>query len=324
MLKTNTKVSTMENEVTVCTVKKKRKPFGSDQRQLLGMQIPGLLLIFVFCYLPMIGLVIAFKDYRYNLGMFKSPWIGFQNFKFLFESDTLWVLIRNTIGYNAMFIIGEIIVCLTLAILMYGIKEKLSIKIFQSSLFLPYFLSWVVVSYVSHALLSMDFGLINSIRAMFGMDKISFYSEPKYWPGILLFFDIWKHVGYKTLVYYGSLLSLDTSLMEAAAIDGCTYFKRIRYIIIPHLTSTIIILLILSIGGIFRSDFGMFFYLPKDAGVLYDVTDVLDTYIMRSIRVAGNLGASSAAGLLQSVVGFILVVITNAIVKRNDEDNALF
>lgn len=302
----------------------KRKPLGADQKQLLLMQLPGLIKIFIFSYLPMIGIIIAFKDYRYNLGIFKSPWAGFDNFKFLIESDTLTLLIRNTVGYNAMFIISEIVVCVTLAIFMYGISSKKAIKVFQSAMFLPYFLSWVVVSYVSHALLSVDYGLINSVITKLGMSRISFYSEPKYWPFIFLFFDVWKHVGYKTLVYYGGLLSLDTSLMEAAAIDGCTYLKRIRYIILPHLKSTIIMLLILSIGGIFASDYGMFYYLPKQAGVLQDVTDTLDTYIMRSIQVAGNLGASSAAGLMQSVVGLILVIVTNAIVKRNDEDNALF
>jgi len=308
----------------ITSVKKGRKPIGADQRHLLLMQLPGLLLVLVFSYLPMIGIMIAFKDYRYHLGIFESPWAGFSNFKFLIESDTLSLLIRNTMGYNAMFIVSEIVVCVLLAIFMYGISSKKAIKVFQSAMFLPYFLSWVVVSYVSHALLSVDYGMINSFLTSMGMEKISFYSEPKYWPFVFLFFDVWKNVGYKTLVYYGSLLSLDTCLMEAAAIDGCTYMKRIRYIILPHLKSTIIILLILSIGGIFRSDYGMFYYLPKQAGVLQDVTDTLDTYIMRSIQVAGNLGASSAAGLLQSVVGLILVVVTNWIVKRNDEENALF
>lgn len=315
---------TTNQQLSTRDIKRKRKPLGSDQRQLLLMQLPGLIKILIFSYLPMIGIIIAFKDYRYNLGIFKSPWVGFDNFKFLIESDTLTLLIRNTVGYNAMFIIAEIIVCVVLAIFMYGISSKKAIKVFQSAMFLPYFLSWVVVSYVSHALLSMDFGLINAILSKIGVDRISFYSEPKYWPFIFLFFAVWKNVGYKTLVYYGGLLSLDTSLMEAAAIDGCTYMKRIRYIILPHLKSTIIILLILSIGGIFASDYGMFYYLPKQAGVLQDVTDTLDTYIMRSIQVAGNLGASSAAGLMQSVVGLILVILTNAIVKKNDEDNALF
>ncbi len=305
-------------------VKKIRKPLSTDDKHLFLMQFPGLLLVFIFSYLPMFGIVIAFKNYRYNLGIFGSPWAGFDNFKFLIESNTLLLLIRNTIGYNAMFIVSEIVVCVTLAIFMYGITSKKAIKVFQSAMFLPYFLSWVVVSYVSHALLSLDFGLINSVLGKFDITKISFYSDSKYWPFIFLFFDVWKHVGYKTLVYYGSLLSLDTCLMEAAAIDGCTYLKRIRYIIFPHLKSTIIILFILSIGGIFRSDYGMFYYLPKQMGILQDVTDVLDTYIMRSIQVSGNLGASSAAGLLQSVVGLILVIGTNAFVKRNDQDNALF
>lgn len=306
------------------TTTKKKNPIGKDQWQLFLMQLPGLIKILIFSYLPMVGIIIAFKDYRYNLGIFKSAWAGLKNFKFLFESDTLALLIRNTVGYNSIFIISEIVVCVTLAIFMYGISSKKAIKVFQSSMFLPYFLSWVVVSYVSHALLNVNYGIVNKVVTSMGMDRISFYSEPKYWPAIFVFFDVWKHMGYKTLVYYGSLLSLDSGLMEAAAIDGCTYLKRIWYIVIPHLKTTIIMLLILSIGGIFASDYGMFYYLPKQAGVLQDATDTLDTFIMRSIQVAGDLGASSAAGLMQSVVGFILVIVTNFIVKKNDEDSALF
>ena len=304
--------------------KKSRKGIKKDQLALFSMQLPGIIYVLIFSYLPMIGLIIAFKDYKFNLGMFGSHWNGLKNFEFLFGSNTFFTLVRNTIGYNLVFMIATRLLGIFCAILLYNITNKYSIKVIQSCIFVPYLLSWIVVSYVSHAFLSNSTGMINRIVEMFGGNSISFYTEPKYWPAILIFFNLWKHVGFDTLVYYGTILSIDTSLLEAASLDGCTYLRRIWHIVLPHLKTTIVMLLILGIGNICKSDFGLFFYLPKDTGALYSVTDTLDTYITRAIRTTGSLGSASAAGLIQSVVGLILVLISNAAVKKLDSSSALF
>ena len=303
---------------------KKRKRYGESHWSLALMGLPGILLLFVFNYIPMGGLIIAFKDYKYNLGIFRSSWNGIKNFRIMFSSNTFFQLVRNTIGYNMTFILLTVFVSVCVALLLDNISSKRSIKVMQSSMFLPYFLSWIVVSYVSHACLDYNSGIINTFLSHIGKEKISFYSEPKYWPFILVLFNTWKTVGFNSLVYYGTILSIDTELYEAAMLDGCGYLKRVRYITIPHLRPTIITMLLLSLGSVVRSDYGLFFYLPKDTGVLYSVTDVLDTYILRTLRVAGSVGQASAAGFLQSIVGLLLVVAVNAAVRKYEEESALF
>lgn len=295
-----------------------------EETELFTMQLPGIIFVIIFFYLPMIGIIIAFKDYKFNAGIFGSKWNGFKNFEFLFQSNTFFTLVRNTVGYNVVFIVLTKVIGVICAVLLYNIRCKFAIKIIQSGIFIPYLLSWIVVSYVSYAYLAYDTGTVNNILEFFGQERITFYTEPKYWPYILVFFHLWKSIGFDTLVYYGTILAIDTTLFEAASLDGCTYLKRIRYIVLPHLKTTIIMLLILAIGGICRSDFGLFFYIPQDTGALYSVTDTLDTYIMRAIRTSGNLGSASAAGLIQSFVGLFLVLISNHIVKKVDADSALF
>lgn len=307
---------------------KEKKTYSSynkkDQWTLFSMQLPGIIYTIIFLYLPMVGIIIAFKDYKFNLGMFLSPWNGFKNFEFLLESNRFFTLLRNTIGYNLVFILLSRLLCVACALFLYNITNKYVIKFIQSGIFMPFLLSWIVVSYVSYAFLANDLGLINSVIRFFGGTPISFYNSPKYWPFILTFFYLWKTIGFDTLVYYGTILSIDTELLEAASLDGCTYMQKVRYIILPHLKQVIIMLLILALGGIIRSDFGMFYYLPKDTGALYSITDTLDTYINRSILVTGNMGSAAAAGLIQSIVGMILVIVTNKVVKRLDSDSALF
>lgn len=292
--------------------------------ELLLLQCPAIVYCIIFCYLPMIGIIVAFKDYRFNLGIFGSEWSGLKNFEFLFASNKFFTLVRNTIGYNLVFIIITNIVNICLALLLYNIKKKTSIKIIQSATFIPYFLSWIVVSYISLALLSYDTGLINKFLAMFGKAPIEFYSDPSRWPIIFLLFHLWKGCGFGLLVYYGTMLSIDTELLEAAALDGCGYLKRIWYIILPHIKGTVVILIILALGSMFHSDFGMFYYLPNNQGVLYETTDVLDTYIMRSIQETNNLSASSAASFIQSICGFVLIVTVNLIIKKIDSEKSLF
>lgn len=314
----------MELKKEVAKKEKKRNAMHRENGELFLLQLPAIVYVFIFCYLPMVGLIIAFKDYKFDLGIFGSKWNGINNFKYLFGSQTFYTLVRNTIGYNFASIFIGMAVSAILALMLEVLTSKIAIKIYQSSMFLPVFLSWVVVSYISYALFAVDTGMINNILKHFGHDGISFYSEIKYWPFILIFFGVWKGFGQTTLIYYGTLLSVDQEIIEAATLDGCGYIKKIIYIMLPHLKQTMIMMFILSIGGIFRSDFGLFFYLPKDTGVLYGVTDVLDTYIMRSLRFSANVGMSSAAGFLQSVVGFITVVTVNKIVNKMDSESAIY
>lgn len=314
----------LNSEVKQKTKIRKMPGKNKSTIELFMLQLPAIVYVLLFSYLPMIGIIVAFKQYRFNLGIFGSPWNGLKNFEFLFGSDTFTTLLRNTIGYNLLFLVVGNIVNVTLAIFMYNIKSKYSLKVVQSAIFIPHFLSWIVVSYVSFALLSYDLGFLNKIADLFGLEKQQYYFQPQKWPLIFLLFTIWKGSGFGTLVYYGTILAIDTELFEAAAIDGCGYIKRIWYIILPHLKVTAATLMILSLGNIMHSDFGMYFYLPMDEGALYKTTDVIDTYIMRSIRETNNLSASSAASFLQSVVGCALVVTVNAIVRKFDKESALF
>jgi len=293
--------------------------------ELFCLQLPAIIYLLLFNYLPMVGIIVAFKQYKFSLGIFGSPWNGIDNFKFLFEAKTFYTLIRNTLGYNVTFLILSHLLNMFLALCLYNVnKSKTAIKIFQTSMFLPYFLSWIVISYISYAFLSYNTGIINNLLEMVGLEKVEFYRETKYWPFIFLFFTLWKSAGFGTLVYYGSILSIDETQFEAAEIDGCNYVKKIWYIILPHLKTTIVTLVILNLGSILNSDFGMYYYLPNDSGILYKVTDVLDTYITRSLKETTNFGAPSAASFIQSVCGFTLVIFVNWVVKKINGESSLF
>ncbi|MBP3360914.1 MAG: sugar ABC transporter permease [Clostridia bacterium] len=314
------------NEATVTEVagKHKKKKYGSTHWLLTLMALPGILIIFIFKYLPMGGLILAFKNYKYSLGILGSEWVGMKNFMFLFNSSTFSILVRNTVLYNLAFIVLNIVAGIMAALFLDNVMSKRGIKLFQTSMFLPYFLSWIVVSYISLSLLDYDKGIINQILGVFGQNSISFYSETKWWPAILIFFNTWKNLGFNALIYYGTIISIDSELYEAATIDGCGYFRRVKYITIPHLKPTVIILGLLALSGIFRSDFGLFYYLPADSGALYDVTDVLDTYITRSILNTSSLGQSTATGLVQSIVGLLLILTVNSVVRKYESESALF
>lgn len=292
--------------------------------QLYSMCAIPLLLIFIFNYLPMGGLVIAFKDYRYDKGIFGSDWAGFKNFKYFFETDTFSRITFNTLFMNLLFIVTGTVCAVGLAILLFQLKSRRSTKVFQTALIIPNFISWVIAAYMVFALLSPRNGVINMILAHFGGQKIDWYSRPGAWPVILTICNIWKNVGMDSVVYYASLMGVDMALFEAADIDGATRWQKIRYIIIPSLTPVISILTILKIGNIFRADFGLFYNVTRDVGILYRTTDVVDTYIYRSMQSVGNMGMASAVGLLQSIVGFGLVTLTNYITKKIDPDRALY
>ncbi len=251
-------------------------------------------------------------------------WVWLDNFKFLFKSSDAWLITRNTVLYNLVFIILGIVLPVTLAILLKEIFNKRLSKFYQTSMFLPYFLSWVVVSYCLYAFLSPEKGYLNTIFASMGMDKVSWYTESVYWPFIIIIMSQWKGVGYGTVVYLASICGIDKTYYEAALIDGATKWQQIKNITIPLLKPIIIIMFITSIGGMFRSDFGLFYQLPKNSGALYPVTNVIDTYVYRGLMNLGNVGMSSAAALYQSFVGMILIITTNAIVKKVDEESAFF
>lgn len=290
---------------------------------LLGLALPGIIYLFIMNYIPMAGILLAFKNYNARLGFFKSEWCGFRNFRFLFASQDAYRIIRNTIGYNFLFIVVTTIVAISVALLLNEIGKRTLVKIYQTTYFLPYFISWVVVGFMAKILFSYNTGILNQIRNVFGFDNLAWYQTTKPWLLILPLADIWKKVGYQSVIYYGALMSIDQEMFEAARIDGCSGLKTIRYITLPSIMPVIMILFILSIGSIMRSDFGLFYYVPNNSGTIYAVTDVIDTYIFRTLRETGDIGVTSAVGFIQAVVGALLVLFTNKIVKKFSSDNAL-
>lgn len=295
---------------------------------LYSMLIPGIVLLLLFSYLPMFGVVIAFKDMQYGSTFFKSladsPWIGLDNFTFFTSTPDAWRITRNTLGYNFVFIILGLIVPITISIMLFELLHKKMAKFYQSVIFLPNFLSWVVVSYVVYAFLHPTSGFLNKVIELTGADPISFYQEPKYWPFILVFMNIWKHVGYSVVIYLAALSGIDESYYEAAMIDGATKWQQIRSITLPLLAPMVSILTIMAVGRIFSADFGLFFNVPLDQGALRETTEVIDTYVYHSLMSSGDIGLSSAASLYQSVVGFILVLGANLFARKIDEDYKLF
>ncbi|MGL4972971.1 MAG: ABC transporter permease [Culicoidibacterales bacterium] len=292
------------------------------------LTIPATIWYVIFAYLPMIGVLLAFKRYRVNGGfftsLFTSEWVGFDNFKFLFSSSDAWLITRNTVLYNIVFIVLGIVIPILLAIGINELFNKRLAKFYQSMLFLPYFISWVVVSYFVYAFLSPESGWINSMIEQMGGNPVSWYSEVKYWPFIIIFMGVWKTLGYNIVVYLAAICGIDQTYYEAAMLDGATKWQQIRYITIPLLKPVIIILFILAVGRIFSADFGLFYQVTRDSGALYSVTNVIDTYVYRGLMTLGEVGMSSAAALYQSAVGFILIMITNAVIKKIDKDQALF
>ncbi|WP_088810995.1 MULTISPECIES: sugar ABC transporter permease [Listeria] len=298
-------------------------------KAFLAMCLPGFAWLIVFFYIPVFGNVVAFKDFQYAAGGFidslkASPWVGFDNFKFLFSSDNAYLITRNTVLYNLAFIVLGLIVAVMIAIIMSELRSKKLVKVYQTSMLLPYFLSWVVISYFVYAFLSPDKGLLNSIIVANGGEAISWYTEPKYWPYILVFMGIWKGVGYNSIIYFATIMGIDPTYYEAAQMDGASKWQQVKNVTLPQLVPLITILSILAVGNIFRADFGLFYQVPRNSGALYEVTSVLDTYIYNGLTSTGDIGMAAAAGLYQSLVGFILVVGTNLIVRKYDPESALF
>lgn len=296
----------------------------SRQRNMLILAALPIIQIFIFAYLPMFGLVIAFKDYRFDTGIWGSKWVGLDNFKFFLTSKEFTSIAWNTIFLNFLFIIVGMIAAIFVAVLLFELVGRTNTKIYQTVMITPNFLSWVIVGYMAYAFLNPEAGFINGLLQKLGLQKINWYSEPGYWPAILTIVSVWKGVGMNSVYYYANLMGIDSSLFEAAEIDGASKLQKTRYITVPCLKKLAIMLFIMSVGGIFRSDFGLFYQVTRDVGTLYKTTDVMDTYIFRALKTVGDMSMSSAAGFLQSIVGFITVIITNAVVKRLDEDCAMF
>lgn len=295
-----------------------------DNRQLFSMCVPGIILLALFAYLPMFGLVLAFKNYKFNLGIFGSEWVGFKNFEFFFTSGTFGRLIRNTLGLNLLFLLCNTVITVLLALLLYEINSCHAIKAFQTVIFLPFIVSWVAASYALYANLADVNGIVNGILTFFGKETVSWYTTPKWWPYILLVCYLWKNMGYGIIIYYGNLLSIDKSYFEAAQLDGATRWQVMWKISYPFIRPIVTMFFILSLGRIFSADFGMFYYLTKNSSMLYSVTDVIDTYVYRALRVTGDVGMSTAIGLCQSVVGFIILVVANKITKKINGEGTLF
>lgn len=304
-------------------VKVKNRPKKKMNWGLGFLALPGVLFLLAFSYAPLFGLIIPFKNIDYAKGIFNSDWAGFDNFKFFFSSQDAWRITRNTVLLNFMFIAVTLFLAVVFSLALFELGRR-QVKLYQTCTFVPYFVSWVVASYILYAFLSPDMGVIPNMLESMGMDIPNFYNSPEYWPGILLFSYVWKNIGYMMLLFYATLMGIDTTQFEAAAIDGANKFQIVMKISIPFLVPTIILMALLQIGKIFYADFGMFYFLTKDSGTLYATTDVIDTYVYRALRVTGDIGMASAVGLYQSIVGFVLVLCSNLVVRKINRDSALF
>lgn len=288
------------------------------------MALPGLIYLFINNYMPLPGLVLAFKKYNAKKGIFGSDFVGFKNFKYLFATKDAFVITRNTILYNVAFIIVNTIMAVFLAILLAEMTSNIK-KVYQCLILLPYMISMVIVSYLVYGFLSNDHGFINNtILPLFGKAPVQWYMEKKAWPFLLVFVNAWKVSGYNCIIYISTILGIDRGIYESAAIDGASKWKQISKITIPLLKPTIIMMTLLAVGRIFYSDFGLFYQVPQNQGSLFSVTNTIDTYVYRGLLELGDMSMSSAAGLYQSVIGFILIIVSNLLVRRLDPDSALF
>ena len=289
------------------------------------MFVPGFVYLFINCYIPMFGIQIAFRRYNARDGIYGSPFCGLDNFKFLFQTNDAWIMTRNTLLYNLVFIILGNVLAIAIAIMLNEITGKKKKQFYQTIILIPYLISMIIVSYLAFAFLSSSNGFFNnSILKGLGLPAVDWYNTPKYWPFILVFINLWKSLGYSMILYYATICGIDYTLYEAAEIDGASRWQKITHVTLPSLKSTSIILVLMSLSGIFRSDFGLFYQVTQNSGPLIKVTQTIDTYVYRGLMQTNNLGMSSAAGVYQSVVGFILVMTANGIVRKVDKDSALF
>ena len=309
---------------------KKKKLLNGDDIELTLLALPTTIWYLMFAYLPMFGVIIAFKKFKFIPGgtfidsLLKSKWVGLDNFKFLFATPDAALMFRNTLAYNAVFIIVGMVITVSLALMISQLHSQKFAKIVQTAMFMPFFLSMVVVSYFVFSFLSADKGMVNNMLRSMGLETIQWYLTPGYWPGILLFINVWKGMGYGMVLYLAAITGIDASLYEAAIIDCASKWQQMKYITLPMLQPIIIILFIMSVGRIFSSDFGLFYQVPRNSGPLVDVTQTIDVYVYKALTGMNNLGFSSAAAFMQSVLGLITIVSANYIVTKVDKESALF
>ena len=309
-----------------------KKPLGSfaqeiwRKRALYSMALPGLVLFFLFNYLPMAGLVIAFKNYRFSEGLFGSAWMSpiYKNFEFFFASGAFLNLTRNTLLMNAAFIAFGTLVSVAIAIMFNEMMFSRMKKLLQAGMLMPYFLSWIVVGIFAYAMFNYDYGLVNTMLSRFGAEPVNWYNSPNAWPPILIIIHIWKNTGYSSIIYIAVLAGIDPAYYEAARIDGASKMQQIRYISLPLLYPTITTMALLAVGKIMNADFGMFYSIIGQNPMLYPATDVIDTYVYRTLRTLGDVGMSSAVGFYQSCVAFALVLLSNYVARRVQPDGSLF
>lgn len=293
-------------------------------RTLLLMLMPAVVLVFIFAYIPMGGVILAFKQFRYDLGIFGSPFVGWDNFKFFFQSGDALNVTRNTVLYNLAFLIVNTTLEVGFAIVLSEMVNKVVKKTLQSVIFLPYFISWVIVSAIAYSLFNYENGGLNALLNLLGMESVNVYAKVGWWKFIITGFSAWKGVGYGMVVYLASIAGVDSSLIEAAQIDGANIFQRILYVTIPSIKPTIITMSLLAIGKIFKGSLDLFYQLIGNNGALFDATDVIDTYVFRSLITDGDVGKTAAVGLYQSVLCFVTIMVVNGIIKRTEPDYALF
>ena len=293
---------------------------------LLLMMLPGLLLLLVFNYIPLIGLVIAFEDFHPYEGIFGSAWVGLQNFAYLFQTSIALNATRNTVVLNAVFIVTILVVSLAIAVSLNEIRDSLPwlSKFYQSVLFFPYFISYVLVGYFIFALLNADNGMVNHVAASLHAPQVNWYSSPQYWPVILTIVNLWKNVGFWSIVYFAGILGINPEYYEAARMDGANRWQQFCSITLPLLSPLIVINVLLSIGRIFYADFGLFYQATLNNPLLYSTTDVIDTFVFRSLTNLGDVGMAAAASFYQAIIGFLLVLFSNWIVRRIDPEKAIF
>ena len=289
------------------------------------MLVPGFAYLLMNNYIPMAGLVMAFQKVNFNKGIFGGDWVGLENFKFLFKSSDIWLIIRNTLGYNLIFLAGGPVLGILVAVFLNEVKQRIPARIYQTVILLPYLISITVLTYLAYAFLSNDNGMLNKIVLPFlGKDPVQWYGEVKYWPAILIFINFWKSFGFSSVIYLASIVGINMDYYEAASLDGASKWKQFTMITLPLLKPTIITLTIIGLGGIFRSDFGLFYQVPLNNGALFKATQTIDTYVFRGLTSASNLGLSAAAGFLQSFIGFLTVMAANLVIRKISESDALF
>ena len=295
-------------------------------RTLLLMLLPAVVIIFIFAYLPMGGMVLAFKQYNYRDGIWGSPWVEniFDNFKFFFMSGKAFAVTANTFSYNLCFIVVNTFLAVLFAVILSEAKGKKFKKLTQSSIFLPYFVSWVIVGTIAYNLLNYENGVVNGVLKTLGMEPVNLYADPAAWRILIVLFNAWKSVGYSMVVYMAAVTGVDMQLHESAKIDGANIFQRIHYVTLPAIRPTIITMVLLDVSKIFRGNLDLFYQLIGKNGALYDSTDVIDTFVFRSLLETSDIGMTAAAGFYQSILCFVTIMVVNGVIRKINSDYALF